>query len=92
MARYVTVFYFVQTDVFASVFSCFPPPPPPPIFFGVLCNRLIVANTHLYFHPNAAHVRLMQLVALTERYVGSRLHRICRTRVDGWGFGVAYSI
>ncbi|CAN0201768.1 unnamed protein product, partial [Scytosiphon promiscuus] len=28
---------------------------------------LIVANTHLYFHPNAAHIRLMQLVALVDR-------------------------
>ncbi|CAN0492887.1 unnamed protein product, partial [Ectocarpus sp. 12 AP-2014] len=29
--------------------------------------RVIVANTHLYFHPNAAHIRLMQLVTLVER-------------------------
>ncbi|CAM9318763.1 unnamed protein product, partial [Hapterophycus canaliculatus] len=29
--------------------------------------RLIVANTHLYFHPHAAHIRLMQLVALVDR-------------------------
>ncbi|CAN0206293.1 unnamed protein product, partial [Laminaria digitata] len=29
--------------------------------------RLIVANTHLYFHPNAAHIRLMQLVTLVDR-------------------------
>lgn len=27
-----------------------------------------MVNTHLYFHPHAAHIRLMQLVALTERY------------------------
>ncbi|CAN0047140.1 unnamed protein product [Ectocarpus sp. 13 AM-2016] len=29
--------------------------------------RVIVANTHLYFHPNAAHIRLMQLVTLVDR-------------------------
>ncbi|CAM9891141.1 unnamed protein product, partial [Phaeothamnion confervicola] len=28
--------------------------------------RLVVANTHLFFHPGAAHVRLMQMAALAE--------------------------
>eukprot|EP00903_Cladosiphon_okamuranus_P010394 g9832.t1 len=40
--------------------------------------RLIVANTHLYFHPNAAHIRLMQLVALVERVSRVRYDLIAR--------------
>ncbi|CAM9309857.1 unnamed protein product [Pylaiella littoralis] len=40
--------------------------------------RLIVANTHLYFHPNAAHIRLMQLVALVERITRVRADLIAK--------------
>ncbi|CAM9612878.1 unnamed protein product [Discosporangium mesarthrocarpum] len=29
--------------------------------------RLVVANTHLYFHPQAAHIRVMQLAAIMKR-------------------------
>lgn len=47
--------------------------------------RLIVANTHLYFHPHAAHIRLMQLVALVERWgVSTNFgfpHVVCSTRL-----------
>lgn len=30
---------------------------------------LIVANTHLFFHPNAAHIRLIQMEALMSRVI-----------------------
>ena len=44
-------------------------------------DRLIVANTHLYFHPSAAHIRLMQLVALVERWA----HNTAALRKAGQG-------
>ncbi|KAG5184781.1 Endonuclease/exonuclease/phosphatase [Tribonema minus] len=35
-------------------------------------RRIIVANTHLFFHPNAAHIRLIQMVALMNAVQGIR--------------------
>lgn len=46
-------------------------------------GRLIVANTHLYFHPNAAHIRLMQLVALVERCVAAYACDRLSSKSDG---------
>lgn len=58
-----------------------------PLFFMHAGNdRLIVANTHLYFHPNAAHIRLMQLVALVERCVYEEYDAIAVTGGKSWSF------
>lgn len=43
---------------------------------------VLVANTHLYFHPNAAHVRMIQ-VLVAVRYIESLLQHFKKQVISG---------